>query len=72
MLNLRASPLMRWAAKRVGRGAEASLFQEVAEAAIHEVEAATGHGGFKMVTESALLASMSCVFVPSSCSSVTV
>ena len=55
-LNLRASPLMKWAAKRVGKGAESSLFQEVAQACVDEVQAATGHGGFDMVTESALAA----------------
>ena len=41
-LNLKDSPLMRWAAARVGRGAEASVFQSVAAAAIDEL---SQHGG---------------------------
>ena len=42
-LNLRESPLMRWAAKRVSRGAEASMVGELANAAMQEVKE---HGGF--------------------------
>ena len=41
-LNLKESPLMRWAAKRVSLGAEASLFQEVAAASLEEARQ-TGH-----------------------------
>ena len=41
-LNLKESPLMGWAAKRVSLGAEASLFQEVAAASLEESRR-TGH-----------------------------
>ena len=41
-LDLRASPFMRWAAARVGRGGEASIMKEVAEAAMQEAEM-SGH-----------------------------
>lgn len=41
-LNLRESPLMRWAAARVGTGAPACYFHEVAQAAADEIEAHKG------------------------------
>ncbi|CAE7245702.1 unnamed protein product [Symbiodinium sp. CCMP2592] len=41
-LNLRESPLMRWAAARVGTGAPASYFREVARAAADEIDANKG------------------------------
>ena len=41
-LNLRQSPLMRWAAAHVGRGEEASVFQQVAAAASEEIQAHDG------------------------------
>ena len=52
-LNLRESPLMRWAAKAVSKGGQASLFQQVAQAAIEECQAAGASSGASMVTESA-------------------
>jgi len=43
---------MRWAAKKVGQGNPASLFQEVAQACIEETAAASGgSSGSQMVTE---------------------
>ena len=56
-LNLKESPLMRWAAKKVGQGNPASLFQEVAQACIEETAAASGgSSGLQLVTESCSIA----------------
>ena len=44
---------MRWAAKAVSKGGQASLFQQVAQAAIEECQAAGASSGASMVTESA-------------------
>ena len=49
---------MRWAAKRVGKGDAASIFQEVAQACVEETEAATGRKGTDMVTGSVMGSSM--------------
>ena len=41
-LDLHESPLMQWAANKVGRGGEAPMFRDVAAAALDELEM---HGG---------------------------
>ena len=62
-LNLKESPLMRWAAKRVSLGAEASLFQEVAAASLEEARQ-TGHSeGVLTASGSPILGACSRVFV---------